>query len=300
MKTRRNILKKGAATAATGATLLSGCTETTDEQETQENTLTIPYNGLGTYEKSLQEARPVTSARTKPGEHEVQRITTQETVEQEADELAKLLEDQGPGYDINSLMKGYHQQKEDPNNQIILNQNTLLPYDNKLHEIYTVKNGQLQNQPILQSNTHGIHKPGQQKPEPLKDLRQFAGTRRVPEQLKSTDLHLEAYTDNAEQEEMDMRENMNLWSECILGLYDSGVPLRPETYDDGMLVYEAKFGDEDPDIYAELCQAVDDEEVLDSDVVVEASYNGDSWEMAQNPDVDIGDFYEEGLVSHYN
>lgn len=306
MKSRREILKKGAA-AATSASLLSGCTGDSgnEEQKLSDKPLTIAYEGLGTYEKSLQEARPVTAARSKAGEYELIKLNEKETVEEEADELAKILENQGPGYDINSLMKGYHQEKTDPDNQIILNKNILLPWNESVHEIYTVKNGQLQNQPTLQSNAvpdafGTIHKPGQQKPEVLKDLRQYAGIPRIPESLKDTNLHLDVLPESAEQETERMKRNMNRWTDCILGLYDSSVPLRPETYHDGMLVYEAKFGVEDPEIYAELCKAADDEEVLESDVVVEASYTGDGWEMSQNPDVDIGDFYEEGLISHYN
>jgi hypothetical protein len=59
MKSRRDILKKGAA-AATGLTLLSGCSRL-ENKSSEQNQITIPFEGLGTYENWIEEAQPVGS-----------------------------------------------------------------------------------------------------------------------------------------------------------------------------------------------------------------------------------------------
>jgi hypothetical protein len=204
-------------------------------------------------------------------------------------------------------MKGYHLDKQDPENQVLLNKSTYLHHENDLFEIFKVENGEFQSKPILVGSLGDYHKPGDKVDIDnaiLNYLREDKGTSRVPEDLQKTRFHLNTLSDNRRVDEGDienwMKNNMNYWSECILGLHESGIPIRPENFEDGMKVYNAKYQNGNTDAYVSLCQAVDDEEILNAENVVEAKYNGETWELNENPEAEIGDFYQEGLTNPFN
>ena len=297
MNSRRELL------ATLGAITLAGCTSESSEQgnsqpentgnnEEPDRELSVPFGGLGAYEDavnnadSIDEANGVTAGQI----HDI--LEQSDTVQEEADELSNL----GTTNNIHSILQEYHLEKNEGDNMVIANINWSFTSDSEpIIEYHTVQNGQLQGNPIITDPNHELkkHKPGQNQPEYLANLRQSdKAASLLPGDIEGMNERVEHYEENRDISEDKIRQFremvMNEWSRTLFGV-DDEPNVRPADLESGIALYEAKYGDGDANMLAQASNQYAESEHFNADYMVEAEYTGNGWEFSPNPNTELGD-----------
>lgn len=295
MRTRRAVLSVIGMAAFAGCS--SQATDTTDQAAERE--LSIAFDGLGRYEEKVRNAEPLEEASLEVTTDDIhQMLEETDSAMEEATQIAYFAETVNPE-DLHSILQEYHLEKTSTENQVAVNQNTHIGGRiGNVNEIYTVKNGNLQSQPILQTDLlvktekgDTIHKPGQQTPQELKRQRDDSDfSISIPQDYDALQAGLEAYDQTKEE----MREGragvFNRWSAGLFGIGES-MNIVPYDGKTSNMVFDALYNNGDTEAIVELNQQFAASEYLGSDELVSARYDGSEWQFETHPDYAL----EEGL-----
>lgn len=296
MRTRRAVLSVIGMAAFAGCS--SQATDTTDQAAERE--LSIAFDGLGRYEEKVRNAEPLEEASLEVTTDDVhQMLEETETVEEEAEQIAYFAETVNHE-NLHTILQEYHIEKTSTENQVVINQNTHIGGRiGNVNEIYTVKNNQLQSQPILQTDLLAhtqkgdtIHKPGQQTPQELKAQRNPENSARYVEQdYNSIQAGIERgiENNNATQEEIrEYRErHLENWSKVMFGT-DSEPNVIPHDIETADTVFEAMYGEGNAQLIAELSNQYESQE-YSSETLVTVEYTENGWNFNTPEDRKMGD-----------
>jgi hypothetical protein len=286
----------------------SQATDTTDQAAERE--LSIAFDGLGRYEEKVRNAEPLEEASLEVTTDDVhQMLEETDSVEEEAEQIAYFAE-QVNDEDLHSILQEYHLEKTSTENQVVINQNTHIGgRTGNVNEIYTVKNNQLQSQPILQTDLlvqtergDTIHKPGQQQPQELKAQRNPENSVRfVPQDYNSIREQIVEGVENegaTNEQVQEFRNNyLQDWSEVMFGT-DSEPNVIPHDIETADTVFEAMYGEGNAQLIAELSNQYESQE-YSSETLVTVEYTENGWNFNTPEDRKMGDPLEgeENLFS---
>ena len=281
-------------------------TEQGSEEQTAEERVNnqiregIPLEGLGAYEDAVLEA-------DQPDAATIKQIDSILEGENTPEELRNGLDDIATTDNLHQVMRYFHQQHQNQEETVVINRNWSFTSDSEpILELYTVKNGELQNQPTITDTRAGqvvqTNKPGQENPQYLADLRDSTDwAQNVSQDYQSIQQIIDRSLENNNPSEQDVREyradKLQDWSRVMFGV-DDEPKVRPHNVDTADTVFEAMYGDGDAEILAELSNEYDSED-YDADTLVEVEYTGSSWNFHTPDNREMGDPLEgeEGRFS---
>lgn len=301
--------RRGLLAAIGGATTIGGIagaeklgylpkTQTTTEPQEKNNGKTnysLSIN-LPIYENSLENAEnfnQIGGTNDLEPKHVKNMLEETETVEQEANQLAKLAEKLNPRY-TQSLFKEYHTRKQDNQNHALLNQNQYYSTGGSgtINEIYTVKNEELQDQPILHISdliNDETQKQGEKKPRELWAVRHPRYVNSVVvEDTKGVEKRIKDTSDDKSDKywwSIHM-EDTKFTFPGISPQHDEDPPI-VYSIEDGMKLYNSKFGDEDIDNLVEATQQIDPEQEYNE--IMQMKHESGNWELEPRPKLEMGE-----------
>jgi hypothetical protein len=263
---------------------------TTEEPENREWEASVrngvPLNGLGAYLDRVLEAGPVRETKAS----EIQQILEESNnLDEEIDAMTQVLTNE----EVHSYMAEYHRQKQDKENQIVVNKNwSFTSQSEPILELYKITDGNLQSQPTIldhdpKYNSRNINKPNSEEPDYLAAVRNDEDDLWIIPQ--DYDAIEKRFSNVDDKHVPKLREAFQeKWSNGLFGLNGEHniIPHDPESSN---IVFDGLYQDGDTQAVVELNNKYRDSEAFESDNLVSAEYTGEGWEFREHKGREIGD-----------